>query len=509
MQKGLPTFDSRFLLLAIGLSLAGLVRGGTVDLQLRPSSQTACVGEIVNISLHAISVDGTPDAVSALSVVLNWDPAALELVGLRDDADSPYPWLVSFFPDDREVDRLNNDRFAPGSTPGSFWSEQLCPNHMQCQAPGICNLNQACWDDSQCRPETFCNESLSCFGLFCCDASFCSYTGLPLNDGTLLYQAWSQLFDPPGPAMATPGPDGLLVTKFRFKVLAPGTSQVSIVPSGGPNTFTVVYDSSAPPIELQVLIGQPAASVTAPLCGNAQFCEGTQTCNPATDQCEAGVPPVCPPGADPLCSHGVCDPTADGGAGACIVENYPQGRPCIDGDPKTPIGRCDGMGNCVGPPGCGPCILFMDFEPPYCQVEIADVLKVLDAYEEPVPCTTLASWGLSVAGALFDGGCWRTCTSDSDCMPATFDPQCVNGYCCDLEDVSGVLAVLFAYNDPASPQCPHFCDPGACELSGPQSCCRDKYSVSGGMSESDCFLRGGSYLGDHTTCAMSALPFCP
>jgi len=68
---------------------------------------------------------------------------------------------------------------------------------------------------------------------------------LPFNDGSALYEAWSSFTDPPGPALAQPGPNGLLVTKFRFQTLAatpPGGTQVTILPSCGPSTVTVVID---------------------------------------------------------------------------------------------------------------------------------------------------------------------------------------------------------------------------------------------------------------------------
>lgn len=92
--------------------------------------------------------------------------------------------------------------------------------------------------------------------------------------------------------------------------------------------------------------------------------------------------------------------------------------------------------------------------------------------------------------------------------------ECVAGLCCDLTDLSEVIAVLDMFVDSATPDCPAGCPPGACELPAPQSCCRDASYFDGsadhqGTTLADCCNLNGLYLGDGTTCAASALPTCP
>jgi hypothetical protein len=175
---------------------------------------------------------------------LEWDPAYLNLLGILDDADSPYSWLLNYFPDDRAIDRLNNDRGI-----NQFWSEQVCTEDSQC-APWVgCDLGVPCTIDGDCRPETYCDENLSCGSSSCCHDSFCFFTGFPFNDGSCYYVAASQLFNPPGPAYAQPGPGGLLVIKFRFQVTAPppdGQTQVRLLHQCSPNTFTRVFSGETP-----------------------------------------------------------------------------------------------------------------------------------------------------------------------------------------------------------------------------------------------------------------------
>ncbi len=233
-------------------------QGGTVNLQLRPATTSVCaIGGTVDISLYAISADSVSDVVSAIEVILNWNPAHLRLVGVVHT--SSYPWLAEFFPDDREIDRLNHDRAG-----GLFWSEQSCTNNSQCQAPGICNLNVPCADDSGCRAETFCNESLSCGTQHCCNTSYCSYTGTPFNDGNAKANWWAALFDPPGSFVVSgsAGATGTLVGAIRFQVLGGGSSTVSMVMTAGVESTSAVYDGAQPNLNILGSLLTPFPMVT-------------------------------------------------------------------------------------------------------------------------------------------------------------------------------------------------------------------------------------------------------
>jgi hypothetical protein len=218
---------------------------GPVNLQLTPGTQSVCaVGGTVDISLRVISQDSMPDAISAIGLCLDWDETKLELLGILDDADSPYAWLFNYFPDDRTIDRLNADLSST-----AFSSEVECASDLDCSV-SFCDVDVGCSNDGDCRPETFCDlDSNNCPPLSgCCDQSYCFFSGFPFNDGNVLYEAWSQLFT--DPALATAGPNGLLVTKFRFRVLATGSSQVRILPACGATTITRVLDGNTPNLSI-------------------------------------------------------------------------------------------------------------------------------------------------------------------------------------------------------------------------------------------------------------------
>jgi hypothetical protein len=197
---------------------------------------------------------------AALSMVLDWDPNQLRLLGIFQNSEPQYNWLASFFPDDRGRDRLNTDRDA-----SLFWSEQVCIDNSPCPTPPGCGLNVGCADDGGCRTGVSCDlDSNACLPASgCCETSFCGFTGFPFNDGSCLYEAWSAVFGEP--ANALPGA-GFRVASFRFEVLAAGTSAVEIAAIGGPFTPTRVFSASQPDVNILGTIG-PAVNVVAGTAG--------------------------------------------------------------------------------------------------------------------------------------------------------------------------------------------------------------------------------------------------
>jgi hypothetical protein len=64
------------------------------------------VGSIVEVGFYAASDNGQNQNISSISVILQWDPDRLRLLGKIDNG--PYAWLASWFPDDSSLDGLNN-----------------------------------------------------------------------------------------------------------------------------------------------------------------------------------------------------------------------------------------------------------------------------------------------------------------------------------------------------------------------------------------------------------------
>ncbi len=127
-----------------------------VDLELRSNVQRVDIGAVIEIGLYAVPNGGSEQTFTGLDVLLAWDPSALELSeGAIDNG--PHDWSFIFgFPADETLDRLNAD----------------------------------------CGKDVFCD----------------SYTGVPFNDGSALFQVASF-----ADALATE--DGLLIATFRFNTV--------------------------------------------------------------------------------------------------------------------------------------------------------------------------------------------------------------------------------------------------------------------------------------------------
>lgn len=67
-----------------------------INLDFRPDSQTALIGDTVNVELYAVSDDATNQSLSAMDVILVWDPSKLQLLG-ASNAGNGYSWLNSGF----------------------------------------------------------------------------------------------------------------------------------------------------------------------------------------------------------------------------------------------------------------------------------------------------------------------------------------------------------------------------------------------------------------------------
>ena len=91
------------------------------------------------------------------------------------------------------------------------------------------------------------------------------------------------------------------------------------------------------------VIGLQTGCASDAECDDDVFCNGSETCNLITGDCDPGTPPDC--GFQTTeCTLGVCDETAD----QCVPQPFAQGTSCGDGtdtdcdNPDT----CDGLGSC-------------------------------------------------------------------------------------------------------------------------------------------------------------------
>lgn len=204
-------------------------------------------------------------------------------------------------------------------------------------------------------------------------------------------------------------------------------------------------------------------------------CSCCACCNAETGACqnvcsaEECVPPAqFTPGKNcgaliPLCGRGACCPFG-GGCADSILETdclppstFSFGEACLQ--PNPPCGL----------PGCGSCQMhglangYDDYD---CLHTVDDVLFVLNSYtlQNPNPI--------------------------ADLVPC--DHAC--GLMVDVDDLLSEFAAFAGLFD-----CPHPCSPGACCFSS--STCQDQTNTNNfSMSETQCYLAGGTYCGDGTLC---------
>ena len=82
---------------------------GNVNLELRPVSAVAEVGDVVLIGLYAVSDNGQNQTVRGLQVILEWNPDVLSLNTSQPLVNNgPYAWFMSGFYSDSGADGLNN-----------------------------------------------------------------------------------------------------------------------------------------------------------------------------------------------------------------------------------------------------------------------------------------------------------------------------------------------------------------------------------------------------------------
>jgi hypothetical protein len=135
-------------------------------------------------------------------------------------------------------------------------------------------------------------------------------------------------------------------------------------------------------------------------CDDAMFCNGVETCDTATGNCQAGTPVDCDDGVG--CTVDTCDETND----ACA--NTPDDASCDDGDVCTGAETCDATLDCQGgtPLDCD------DLE--LCTTDSCDA--VAGCVFTPVECP--AGEQCDPADGICKGE--PECTVDSDCDDAMF-----------------------------------------------------------------------------------------
>jgi hypothetical protein len=129
--------------------------------------------------------------------------------------------------------------------------------------------------------------------------------------------------------------------------------------------------------------------------------------------------------------------------------------------------------------GCGGCRLYGDVAPPFCVVDIDDVLAGLAAFADPDPCVNFPDFDIAPCGG-----------------------NCAGGGSVDIDEVLAILGG-FAGNF----ACDHPCPPGPCCIAG---VCSGDADGSGNLdlSKEDCQGMGGTWSGSDTCPMTESCPTC-
>lgn len=76
-----------------------------INLDWRLDSPAVCSMREFALGLYAVSDSAENQTISAIDVIVEWDPVYVELLGVNNNG--PYDWLSSGFPDDSNLDGLN------------------------------------------------------------------------------------------------------------------------------------------------------------------------------------------------------------------------------------------------------------------------------------------------------------------------------------------------------------------------------------------------------------------
>lgn len=108
--------------LAILIALAAVPPSmALINLELRAIPE-GCTARVVVFELYAISDSAADQSLSAMDVILSWDPAVLQLLGNDTSGPYPYNWLFSGFQDDSGLDGLNNT-WSDGDALYTAWGQ--------------------------------------------------------------------------------------------------------------------------------------------------------------------------------------------------------------------------------------------------------------------------------------------------------------------------------------------------------------------------------------------------
>lgn len=88
------------------VTMAPSICVAAINIEFRPMQKIARPGDMVDAGLYAVSDNASNQPISAMDVLLQWNPATLQLIAAVNNG--PYNWFDSGFLPDTGLDGLNN-----------------------------------------------------------------------------------------------------------------------------------------------------------------------------------------------------------------------------------------------------------------------------------------------------------------------------------------------------------------------------------------------------------------
>jgi hypothetical protein len=105
-------------LLLVGIAAPAASLSAAISLELRPAFQVVNPGDYADLELYAVATSGSDELMSAADVLITWDPAYLDLVGV--DQTGATPLSISGFPIADLWGNINDGQSVPTDGTGYY-----------------------------------------------------------------------------------------------------------------------------------------------------------------------------------------------------------------------------------------------------------------------------------------------------------------------------------------------------------------------------------------------------
>lgn len=234
------------------------------------------------------------------------------------------------------------DSCQEGACVGS--GQASCPAPDQCHDVGVCSPQTGACSNPAKPDGVSCNDDNACTSGDACRAGVCTPAAQVVCTALDSCHTAGVCDPATGVCSNPPKPDGTLCSDGLTCTSADKCSNGACVGEAVTcnDNIACTVDSCSEQLGGCVVNSTACACETSEDCNDGNPCNGVETCNPQTLQCQAGVPLDCSSLTD-ACNVGTCNAAT----GACVASPRQDGTTCDDGDLCTQASSCQ-AGACVG-----------------------------------------------------------------------------------------------------------------------------------------------------------------